>query len=99
MENNRIPSWIKDLEKEDIEFIRNFILNSGSLKNISKIYNVSYPTDRLRLDKLIDGIKNSEMKLEDPYVELVKRLALKDKFDFDTAKILIDEHKKNTGGL
>ena len=39
------------------------------------------------------------MKLEDPYVELVKRLALKDKFDFDTAKILIDEHKKNTGGL
>lgn len=99
MENNRIPSWIKDLEKEDIEFIRNFILNSGSLKNISKIYNVSYPTVRLRLDKLIDGIKNSEMKLEDPYVELVKRLALKDKFDFDTAKILIDEHKKNTGGL
>ena len=80
MENNRIPSWIKDLEKEDIEFIRNFILNSGSLKNISKIYNVSYPTVRLRLDKLIDGIKNSEMKLEDPYVELVKRLALKDKF-------------------
>ena len=48
------PNWILSLEEEDLEFIKNFILNSGSLKEIAKIYNVSYPTVRIRLDRLID---------------------------------------------
>ena len=30
----------------------------------------------------------------DPYVALVKRLAVNDKLDFDTAKILIQAYKK-----
>jgi hypothetical protein len=36
----------------------------------------------------------NETKDADPYVDLIKRLALKDKIDFDTAKILIAEYKK-----
>ncbi|WP_394325568.1 DUF2089 family protein [Methanosarcina barkeri] len=50
---DKIPRWILDLELEDISFIKNFILSSGSLKEVAKIYDVSYPTVRLRLDKLI----------------------------------------------
>ena len=97
MESENIPEWILNLDREDLEFIKNFIVNSGSLKNIAKIYNVSYPTVRLRLDKLISSIENTSSTLEEPYVGLVKKLALNDKFDFDTAKLLIDEYNKNKG--
>ncbi|MDP1383963.1 DUF2089 family protein, partial [Priestia megaterium] len=50
MNREDVPAWILSLDKESIEFIRKFIINSGSLKNISKIYNVSYPTVRAKLD-------------------------------------------------
>ncbi|PGX38817.1 hypothetical protein COE67_16630, partial [Priestia megaterium] len=40
MEREEIPSWIMALDKESVEFIRKFILNSGSLKNMSTLYDV-----------------------------------------------------------
>ena len=43
--------------------------------------------------KLIQKIKINEEKSEDPYISLIKDLALKDKMDFDTAKLLITEYK------
>ena len=42
-------------------------------------------------------IQMSESAESDPYIALVKRLALNDKLDFDTAKILIAEYKKTQG--
>lgn len=55
---------------------------------------VTYPTVRLRLDRLIQKITISEDREKDPYIAVIKRLALNDKLDFDTAKILINEYKK-----
>ena len=89
-----IPDWLADLEDEDLSFIKKFILASGSLKEIAGLYGVSYPTVRLRLDRLIQKIKLTEKAEADPYVSLVKRLAVDDKLDFDTAKILITEYRK-----
>ncbi len=68
---------------------------SGSLKEIAKEYNVTYPTVRLRLDKLIQKIQISENESEDPYIGLIKRMAINDKIDFHTAKILINEYKRS----
>ena len=96
MEN--IPIWLADLEDEDAAFIKKFVLASGSLKEVAGLYGVSYPTVRLRLDRLIQKIKISETAEADPYVALVKRLAVDDKLDFDTAKILIGEYRKTKGG-
>ena len=48
-----VPEWMVHLEDEDVVFIKKFILNSGSLKEMAKAYEVTYPTVRLRLDKLI----------------------------------------------
>jgi len=31
---------------------------------------------------------------EEPYIALIKRLALEDKLDFETAKLLIHEYQK-----
>ncbi len=53
-----IPEWMENLDDEDISFIKRFILASGSLKEVAKEYNVTYPTVRLRLDKLIQKNPN-----------------------------------------
>lgn len=89
-----VPEWMINLENEDLEFIKKFIMSSGSLKEMANHYSVTYPTVRLRLDRLIQKIQISQNTSNDSYISLVKRLALNDKIDFDTAKILISEYKK-----
>ena len=89
-----IPEWIMNLEDEDVSFIKKFLLASGSLKEMAKQYEVTYPTVRLRLDKLIQKIQTNDSAESEPYIALIKRLAINDKLDFDTAKILIGEYKK-----
>lgn len=89
-----IPEWMANLDEEDLAFIRRFVLASGSLKKIAGEYGVTYPTVRLRLDRLIQKIQISETTANEPYIALIKRLAVNDKLDFDTAKVLINEYKK-----
>ena len=92
-----VPQWMTGLEEEDVNFIKRFLLASGSLKAVAAEYGVTYPTVRLRLDRLIQKIQMNEDTAEDPFVSLVKRLALKDKMDLDTAKVLIAAYKKEKG--
>ena len=92
-----VPEWMANLDHEDLSFIKNFILSSGSLKEIAKQYEVTYPTVRLRLDRLIQKIQISEDNANEPYISLIKRLAVNDKLDFETAKILVSEYKKMKG--
>ena len=93
-----IPEWIVNLDDEDVSFIKKFLLASGSLKEMARQYEVTYPTVRLRLDKLIQKIKISDDTESEPYIALIKRLAINDKLDFDTAKVLISEYKIVKGG-
>lgn len=93
-----IPEWIVNLDDEDVSFMKRFLLASGSLKEMAKQYEVTYPTVRLRLDKLIQKIKVSDDTETEPYIALIKKMAINDKLDFDTAKILISEYKKTKGG-
>jgi len=93
-----VPEWMVNLDDEDISFIKKFIMASGSLKEIANQYGVTYPTVRLRLDKLIQKIQISEDTANEPYIALIKRLAINEKIDFDTAKILINEYKKTQKG-
>ena len=89
-----LPEWMAGLEEEDVVFIKKFILASGSLKEMAAQYGVTYPTVRLRLDRLIQKIQLSEDRAAEPYVALIKRLALSGKLDFDTAKVLVSEYRK-----
>lgn len=97
MEERKLPGWILGLEEEELTFIKKFVLASGSLKEIAALYGVTYPTVRLRLDKLIQKIKIQEQMAEEPFVALVKQLAIDDKLDFETAKLLIDSYKRERG--
>jgi len=89
-----VPEWMVNLHDEDVSFIKKFVLASGSLKEIASQYGVTYPTVRLRLDKIIQKIQISEDTANDPYIALIKRLAVNENIDFNTAKILINEYKK-----
>jgi hypothetical protein len=92
-----IPEWIANLDEEDLNFIKKFLLASGSLKEMANIYEVTYPTVRLRLDRLIQKIKISEDTAGEPFISLIKKMAVNEKIDFQTAKILISEYKKTKG--
>ena len=90
----QVTAWMAELEEEDMAFIRRFLLASGSLKEVAAQYSVTYPTVRLRLDRLIQKIQLGESRAADPYVALIKRLAVDDKLDVDTAKLLIGAFRK-----
>ena len=92
-----LPDWMTGLEEEDVSFIKKFILASGSLKEVAAQYGVTYPTVRLRLDRLIQKIRIGEDTAADPYIATIKRLVVNDKLDIDTAKLLIAEYKRTKG--
>lgn len=89
---NQIPQWLLALEPEDIAFLKNFVLKSGSLKEIARLYGVSYPTVRLRLDKLIQKIEMNDQK-EEPFTAFIKGLAVDSRLDLETAKLILDKYQ------
>lgn len=96
---NKVPDWMEDLDYEDITFIKRFILASGSLKDVANRYEVTYPTIRLKLDRLIQKIEINDETQKEPYISLIKRLAVDEKIDFETAKILVSEYRRIKGGV
>ncbi|HGH0792938.1 TPA: DUF2089 family protein [Staphylococcus pseudintermedius] len=86
-------NWLDDLDESDLEFVRRFILNSGSLKKLSKEYEVSYPTIRSRLNQLISKIKLVEEKQSEPMIKFIKSLAIEDKVSLETANLIIKKYK------
>ncbi|WP_432419931.1 DUF2089 family protein [Planococcus beijingensis] len=78
-----------------MEFIKKFILGSGSLKEIAKLYGVSYPTVRLRLDKIIQNIELQEKEGSQPFSTFVMKLVIDDKIDLEVAKSIVDKYKES----
>ena len=94
MNGKDLPVWITSLEAEDFQFIKNFVMNSGSLKEIAKFYGVSYPTVRIRLDKLIQKIQLSESSENEEFISFIKKLSIDDRISLEDAKMIIDKYKK-----
>lgn len=93
-----LPEWLMNIDIEDINFIKKFILASGSLKELASAYDVSYPTVRLRLDRLIQKININEDFENDSFMNLVKTLVINEEIKVDAARKLISEHKKSQQG-
>lgn len=95
IDNKDFPFWLLNLEKEELSFIKNFILSSGSLKALSKEYHVSYPTVRLRLNNLIQKIEMAESSdVENSFISYVKNLTIDDLISTEAAKLIINKYKK-----
>ena len=93
MTSTTFPVWLSELDEEDFEFMRQFILCSGSLKSMAQHYEISYPTIRLRIDRLIQKISGAKSE-EDKFITLIKDIAIDGEMSYDTAKKLISSYKK-----
>lgn len=91
---NGLPSWMTELEEDELTFMKKFILSSGSLKEVATLYNVTYPTVRLRLDRLIEKIHNGEEIEQDAYILFVRQLIDQGNVTGATGKALICQYKK-----
>ncbi len=91
--------WMDSLEDEDLAFIKRFILFSGSLKDLADAYNVSYPTLRLRLDRLIDKVKILDNeKIDDDYERQLRALFADGKLDSQIFKKLLSAYQDQKKG-
>lgn len=88
-----MENWVENLSEEDQIFIKRLVLNSGSLKKLSKEYNVSYPTIRLRIDRLIQKIELSENNT-DIFKSKLMQLVIDNELNLDSANKIIELHKK-----
>ncbi len=82
--------WVDLLDDEDLAFMKRFVLLSGSLKDLAEAYKVSYPTLRLRLDRLIQKVQilDSE-KVEDPFERLLRAQFADGKLEASSFKQLL----------
>ncbi|MHA3772526.1 DUF2089 family protein [Verrucomicrobiota bacterium sgz303538] len=87
--------WIDLLTEEDLAFIKRFILTSGSLKDLAGAYQVTYPTVRLRLDRLIDKIKIIDAQDNATEFErLLRGLFAEGKLDEASFKLLLKTYQQ-----
>lgn len=90
-----LPKWLDGMSDEDIGFIRRFLLASGSLKQMAAEYEISYPTVRLRLDRLIEKIKLYDAHDQaDPFELLLKSKTVEGKIDSATLSTLLAAYRK-----
>ncbi|GIO22868.1 DUF2089 family protein [Oceanobacillus sp. J11TS1] len=97
MDIKNVPNWILSLDEEDVEFIKKFVMNSGSLKEIAIIYEVSYPTVRIKLDRLIEKIKLNDAADNEEFIKFIKQLSIDDRINLEEAKLIIEKYKKEKG--
>ncbi len=91
--------WIDALEEEDVTFIKRFVLASGSLKELASVYGISYPTVRLRLDRLIQKIQLLEhSEVTSPFERLLRLQHADGKIDHQTLKLLLESHRAELAG-
>ncbi len=92
--------WVDFLSDEDLAFAKRLILTSGSLKDVAAQYGISYPTVRLRLDRLIAKIQvfdSAEITTE--FERTVRSLCAENRIDTKTMKILLNAHHEDMEGL
>jgi hypothetical protein len=93
--DNQLPEWLRGLSEEDLQFIKRFLLASGSLKALAAQYGISYPTVRSRLDRLIEKIRLLESgKEKSDFHREVKLMVLEGDLNIAAAKKLIKSYEK-----
>jgi len=90
----KLAAWLAALDDEDLQFLRRFLLGSGSLKDLAAEYGVSYPTVRARLDRLIAKVRAAEEpRIQDPFERKLRLLVADLKLPAHLAKELLEAHR------
>ena len=92
MEQHKWTDW---LNEDDLAFLKRFVLSSGSLKELARIYDVSYPTVRLRLDRLIEKVKILDNAgITSNFERLLRTLFADGKIDMTTLNTVLAAQRK-----
>lgn len=76
-------------------FLKRFVLASGSLKALAQAYGVSYPTVRLRLDRLIERIRIFDSDTDqDDFERVVRAQFAEGRIDQRTLRVLLEAHRR-----
>ncbi|MCT0954947.1 DUF2089 domain-containing protein [Weissella cibaria] len=86
--------WFLELSTEDQEFVKQLVLSSGSLKQLAKIYNVSYPTVRTRLNMVIQTINLIDSKQANSFEGRIMKMVIAEKISLDVAKEIISDYRE-----
>jgi hypothetical protein len=87
--------WLKFLTEEDLSFLKRFLLASGSLKGVAGQYGISYPTVRIRLDRLIAKVEAADrVESGDDYERLLRAMCAEGKYDARTLRQLLDAYER-----
>lgn len=86
--------WFVNLEREDHEFVKQLVIASGSLKQLAKIYQVSYPTVRMRLNTIIQKINFIEDNGANTFETKVMKLVIDEKLSLEVAKQIITDFRE-----
>jgi hypothetical protein len=93
------PSWFTHLDEEDQQFVKRLVLASGSLKELAEGYGISYPTIRLRLDRLIDRIRSlDQVPPDDPFQARIRVYVADGDLSPRIAKELLRLHQEVSKG-
>lgn len=83
------------LGEEDLNMVMEFVLRSGSVKDLAALFGVSYPTMRDRLNQLIERISQAAKgKKIDPMAECLADLVEQGSINLHTAKKVRELHRK-----
>lgn len=89
-----MQTWLDKLSDEDVAFIKRFILASGSLKELAAAYGISYPTVRLRLDRLIEKLKVLDsQEIVSEFERTLRAQFAEGRLESDTLKTLLAAHQ------
>jgi len=89
------PPWTRSLEDEDWQFLKRFLLSSGSLKALAAEYGISYPTVRNRLDRLIAKVQAAdEPGAVDVFHQRLRGMVAEGRLDGHTARTLLEAHQE-----
>jgi len=88
------PAWLDAMDEEDLQFLKRFVLSSGSLKALCEEYDVSYPTVRSRLDRLIAKVQAADdPKVVDSFQRKLHVLVAEGKMTAALARELWKAHR------
>ncbi|MDH3746043.1 MAG: DUF2089 domain-containing protein [Acidobacteriota bacterium] len=88
-------SWLELLGDEDRAFLKRFVLASGSLKKTAAAYGISYPTVRLRLDRVIAKIEVAEeSRVSSRFERVLRAQYAEGKIEHRTLRTLLDAHRE-----
>jgi hypothetical protein len=98
MSSNDWPEWLKALNEEDLQFLKRFVLHSGSLKALALEYGVSYPTVRARVDRLIAKVQAADRAApQDAFHRTLQVLVAEGSIAPSHARALLNAHRDSSG--